>query len=647
MSGIATILHRNEQPVQRQQIDKLIHDITWRGPDHQGIWCNHSIAVGAVQLWTTPEDQNMLQPLVTPQGDCLALDGRFDNRADLGRQLNIPERELAGMSDADLLWAAYQKWGHNCIDHLVGAYAFIIWDAGKRELFCGRDPIGLRSLFYHWNGHQFYAASTLQALRSLGLWQSTLNEDYIWDYLTTSFNSTYDAEATPFQEIKRLPGGHFLLLTQTGLTVRRYWQPWELPQLQYKQNAEYAAHLRELFAEVVAAHCRAIGPVGVALSGGLDSSAILCVAREIEQAGQLSAPELHSFTLVWQGAVQSLTGYVDGGFAETVIKKVGGPSHRLICDGVTMFDQVPHKGAVPQDEPNFHIYTPWFNLEQKVKETGSRVLLTGVGADEGMAASLFFIVDWLRRGRVREAFHIVKNVAHVTSHSFNQVLFNLVLAGLGPRSLAYRLHTMQPRNSSLGLNTRFHARTSSWFPQSEKRMRRSLARHRLIPKNFKEIAGQAQLEASLLLVGDNTRLWSGQYLGLPAQVDQRYPFFDRRLVEFFVRIPTTQKIGPSGQRKLVMRHAMTGILPDDVCWRRGNTDYGFVFRDGLNHHWNEFRNIFTNSRAAAAGFIDGTAFLNVLNARRLGSGTVSDAEIIPTLGLEFWLREIENVTSDR
>lgn len=647
MSGIATIFHRNDQPVERQQIDKLIHAITWRGPDHQGVWCNRSVAIGAVQLWTTPEDQDMLQPLVTPQGDCLALDGRLDNRADLGRQLNIPEHDLAAMSDVTLLWAAYQKWGRGCIDHLVGAYAFIIWDAGKLELFCGRDPVGLRSFFYHWDGHRFYAASTLQALRSLGLWQLTLSEDYIWDYLTTSFNSSYDAEATPFQEIKRLPGGHFLLVTKTDLSVKRYWLPWELPQLQYKQNAEYVAHLHDLFREVITAHCRADGPIGVALSGGLDSSAILCVAREIEQAGQLPAPELHSFTLVWQGAVQSLTGYVDGGFAETVIKKVGGPSHCLVCDGVTMFDQVPHRGPVPQDEPNFHIYTPWFNLEQRVKETGSRVLLTGVGADEGMAASLFFIVDWLRRGRVRETFHIVKNVAQVTSHSFNQVLFNLVLAGLGPRSLAYRLHKMQPRNSSLGLNTRFHARTSAWLPQSEKLIRRSLARHNLIPKNFKEIAGQAQLEASLLLVGDNTRLWSGQYLGLPAQVDQRYPFFDRRLVEFFVRIPTIQKIGSSGQRKLVMRRAMTGILPDDVCWRRGNTDYGFVFREGLNHHWNEFRAIFTDSYAAAAGFIDGEAFLNVLNARRLGSGTVSDAEIIPTLGLEFWLREIENVTSDR
>jgi asparagine synthase (glutamine-hydrolysing) len=641
MSGIAAILHFDDQPVDRKQMDELIQALSWRGPDRQGNWINGSVAMGAVQLCTTPEDWLVSQPVTMPQGECLALDGRIDNRADLGRILAIPESALASMSDVTLLWLAYQKWGETCVDHLIGAYAFIIWDAQKRELFCGRDPIGLRTFFYHWDGRRFYAASTLQSLRGLGLWQLTLNDDYIWDYLTTSFNGSYDAEATPFSEIKRLPGGHFLRLTEAGPVVKRYWKPWELSPLQYKKDAEYTDHLRELFQEVVAAHCRAAAPVAVALSGGLDSASIFGIARQMEQAGQLPAPALHTFTLVWQEAVQSLTGYADGEFAEVTIEKFGGPAHYLVCDGVTMFDQVPHRGPVPQDEPNFHIYTPWFKLEQKVKEMGSRVLLTGMGADEGMVASLFFIVDWLCNGRVRGALRAAKNVATVTPHSFGQILFNLVLAGLGPRSLAYKLHQMQPKNSFLGLDSRFHARMTSWLPEKERLIRRSLDRHRLIPKNFKAISGQAQFEASLLLVGDNTRLWSGQYLGLPANIDQRYPFFDRRLIEFFLRIPNAQKVGLSGDRKLVMRRAMAGTLPDPVCWRRGNTDYGFVVREGLNQHWQQFQDLFTNSRAAAAGYIDGPAFLQVLNARRLGSGIFSDADIIPILGLEFWLREIE------
>ena len=642
MSGITAIIHVDGRPVDPEQIEQLVQAIAWRGQDHQGIWANESVAIGAVQLWTTPEEWGTHQPLTTPQGDALALDGRIDNRADLVRALHIPESEHPLLSDADLIWSAYRHWGPACVDHLAGAYAFIIWDATKQELFCARDPLGLRSLFYHWDGHRLYAASTIHALRGLSVLNTTLNDDYILDYLTTSFSASYDVEATPFQEIRRLPGGHFLRLSEAGLNVTRYWKPWELSPLRYKRDAEYASHLKDLFAEVVASHCRAAGPIGVALSGGLDSSSVVSVARELERTGKLPAEQLHTFTLVWQEVTQSLTGYTDGDFADAVNNKFGGATHDIVCDGLTMFDQIPHRGLVPQDEPHFHIYTPWLRLEQKVNQTGIRVLLTGVGADEGMAGSLFFIVDWLRRGRVKEALRIVKYVADATPHSYSQVLFNLVLAGLGPRSLAYSLHELQPRHSSLGLNTRYHARTSSWLPNQDQLLQRSLARHRLIPKNYKDIASQVQFEAGLLLTADNTRLWSDQYLGLTANIDQRHPFYDRRLIEFFSRIPTLQKIGRAGERKSVMRRAMANTLPDEVRLRKGNTDYGFVFREGLNRHWDTFQAMFTNSRAAAAGYIDGAAFLKVLKAKRLGAGKNTDADIMPTLGLEFWLREIEN-----
>ena len=236
---------------------------------------------------------------------------------------------------------------------------------------------------------------------------------------------------------------------------------------------------------------------------------------------------------------------------------------------------------------------------------------------------------------------MAKYIAEVTPHSFSQIFFNLVLAGLGPRSLAQYLHQKQPRHSILRLNTRFHARITPWLPDKERLMQRSMARHSLIPKNFRAVASQAQFETGFLLAGDNTRLWGDQYLGLSANVDQRYPFYDRRLVEFFFRIPTALKLDQAGEHKFVMRQAMAGTLPDAIRLRRGNTDYGFVFLEGLNRHWDAFREMFTNSRAAAAGYIDGPAFLEALSARRLGSELNTDADIVPTLGLEFWLRELE------
>ena len=645
MSGIAAIVNTDGRPVDPAQIEQLVQAIAWRGPDHQGIWLDGAVALGAVQLWTTPEEWGTQQPLVTPQGDVLALDGRIDNRPDIANALHIPQSERAELSDAALLWRAYQHWGSACVDHLAGAYAFILWDATEQTLFCGRDPIGLRSLFYHWDGHQLYAASTIHALRALNNLNTTLNDDYILDYLTTSFSASYEVEATPFCEIQRLPGGHFLHLSRTGLHVTRYWKPWELSPIRYKRDIDYAAQLKELFNEVVAAHCRAAGPIGVALSGGLDSSSVVAIARQLEQAGHLPAEGLHTYTLVWQEVKRSLTGYTDGDFANMVNAQYSGAAHHIICDGLTMFKQVPHYGPVPQDEPHFHIYSTWEHLLQAVKQTGVRVLLTGVGADEGMAGSLFFLVDWLRRGRIKEALRIMKYVAEVTPHSYSQVVFSLVLAGLGPRSLAHYLHESQPPHSALALNTRYHARTSDWLINHDQLLRRSLARHRLIGQNFKDLASRVQFEAALLLTSDNSRLWSDQYLGLTANIDQRHPFYDRRLIEFFSRIPTLQKIGRTGERKAVMRQAMANVLPDAIRFRKGNTDYGFVIRDGFTSHWNVFQAMFTNSRAEAAGYIDGQAFLKVLRDKRLGAGVITDAHIMPTLALEFWLREIDNMTT--
>lgn len=641
MSGIATIVHFDDRPVLRTQIDNLVGAIAWRGPDHQGCWLNGQAAVGAVQLWTTHEDWGVPQPLVTPQGKTVALDGRIDNRADLARSLNIPNNELTEMSDVALVAAAFEKWGVASADHLAGAYAFVVWDAVQQELVCIRDPMGARSFFYHWDGRHFHASSTIHSLRALPNVHTTLNDDYIWDYLTTSFSGSYDPEATPFHEIQRVPAGHFLRLTKNGPKITRYWKPWELPKIDYKQDAEYANHLRELFEEVVIAYCRSKDPVAIALSGGLDSSSIVGVARELKQVGKLPTPDVHTYTLIWENASESLTGFTDGDFAEQVVKRHSGKTHYLICDGMTMFDHVPHRGPVPQDEPHFHLYTPWSNLERELGKNETRVLLTGVGADEGMAGSVFFIVDWLKKGRVRDALRVVKYIAQVTPHTYAQVLFNLVLAGLGPRSLAHFLHEKQPRHSSLTLNTRFHARTASWLQDDQRAFKRSLKRHKLIPKTFKDIAGRAQFEPGVLLAGDNSKLWSDQYLGLPAQVDQRYPYYDRRLMEFFARIPTIQKIGRNGERKSVMRRAMEGTLPNTIRYRKGNTDYGFIFRDGLNKNWQAFQSLFENSHAEAAGFINGKSFLSELNARRHGSALFTDADLIPTIGLEFWLREIE------
>ncbi len=647
MSGIASILHVDERPVSREHVDRLMQALAWRGSDHQDVWLNGPVAAVAVQLWTTPEDWGTYQPLITPRGDCLVLDGRLDNREQLGQMLKIPQAELKTMSDAELLWLAYRHWGDSCPLHLAGAFAFVIWDAAQQTLFAARDPLGLRSFFYFWNGRRFYGASTLQSLRALSFLQPSLNREYIWDYLTSTFMGTFDPEATPIKEIRRLPGGHTLQITNGDLKVKRYWQPWELATIEYSSEDEYIEHFHSLFREVITAHCRAVGPLGSALSGGLDSSSIVCIAKELEAEGLLPPKEFHTFTMLFDQSLRENAGVlVHPAKLDVLGEKYGLHVHKVECDDwLPMFAQLPYRGRVPQDEPFIIPGRAYRNMGLKIKQVCPelRVLLTGLGADEALASSLFFVVDWLREGQFSRAMQVVRQVSSATPQSPNQILLNLVLAGLGPRSWAYRLRQKQAGPWDMDLGFRFHFRVPRWAPDRPFLTQRALKRLKLIPRNFKSIAAQAAFERNILLLGDNVRLWDDQHIGTASGIEMRHPFYDRRLVEFFLRLPVHQKIGRGGVTKYILRRAMADMVPKPPKEAEQMEGEGFlyVYRESVKALWPQFEQLFADSRAEAAGFINSELFLQELGEKRFGRGNVSDTEIFSTLALEFWLRELE------
>lgn len=645
MSGIAAIYHQDGRAVAEDQIDSLIQAMAWRGGDQQGSWLAGPVGLGAVQVWTTPEDWGKALPLAAPSGCCITLDGRLDNRAEIALELGIPGNETALWSDAALLLRAYERWGEGCLERLAGAFAFAIWDGSRQQLFAARDPVGLRTLFYHWDGHNFYAASNLQQLRIFPSIASDLNKDYLWDYLTTTFTGTFDAEATPLQQIRRLPGGCWLTVGREGLRVERYWKPWELPRLEYHDSREYPQHFRAIFETVVEAHCRARGPVGAALSGGFDSSAVVCTARQLCQQGRVPLDGLHTFTLLFDEATRQVAGdLVNTSLLEAVLAKYGGEHHTLECsDWIPMYEELPYRGPVPQDEPFTIPSRPWRSLGAKIRQVrpDMRVLITGLGADEGLATSLFFVGDWLRQGKVRQALYVLKSIAASSHSSLGQVGTKLVLGGFLPRSLAYRLRQAQPGGPDFGLNMRYHFRIPRWLPDRRRIERRSLSRLALIPPNFTSVADQAPFERNTLLLGDNVRLWDDQYMGIAAGLELRHPFYDRRLLEFISRTPTAHRLGPRGTPKYLLRQSMAETVPQ-VQWRGDNgPGFLYIYQESINRQWPAIEQMFRTSRAAAAGFIDPGLYLEELGAKRNGRGNVSDTEVMSTLALEFWLRELE------
>src|SRR2546425_624531 len=250
-----------------------------RGPDGTGAWREGPVALGHGMLHTTPESLREQQPLVGTRGDLvLAADARIDNRGELCSLLPAP----SDATDAELILAAYERWGEHCPEHLLGDFAFAIWDGRTERLFCARDHFGVKPLYYHHRpGRLFAFASEIKGLLALADIPRRLNETRVAAYLVPLFE---DKEVTFYEEILRLPPAHRLTVNRDGARTERYWALDPGHELRLGSDEAYAEAFRELFTDAVRCRLRSAFPVGAMLSGGLDSSSIVCVARRLVAA---------------------------------------------------------------------------------------------------------------------------------------------------------------------------------------------------------------------------------------------------------------------------------------------------------------------------------------------------------------------------
>jgi asparagine synthase (glutamine-hydrolysing) len=256
---------------------KLLAALRHRGPDGAASWCGERVALGCQAHHTTPDAPLDRQPLHLADPDlAVAADVRLDNREDLIRRLGISGAQPPGPSDAGLILLAYQRWGEDFPRHLVGAFALALWDGRKRRLLLVRDPLGQRALFYAARGGSISFASEAKAILAAGQEPSP--------NLRTIARMAYpearrrDNTATFFAGIKALPAATSMVLDADGARQTQYWTPDAGATLHFKRDEDLLEALLALLEDVVAAHTRALHPVAVLLSGGLDSSAITAIA---------------------------------------------------------------------------------------------------------------------------------------------------------------------------------------------------------------------------------------------------------------------------------------------------------------------------------------------------------------------------------
>ena len=288
MSGIAGIIHFDGRPVEPGQVEAMTAAMHYRGPDGINHWRRGNVALGQCMLRTTPESLEETQPLTNEDESLvLVMDGRVDNWEELRRELLGKGAVLRTRADAELVLRAYEVWGRDCLPHIDGDFALVIWDARRQEAFCARDRMGNKPFTYHWTGKTLYFASEQQAILRQPAVAQVLNEDMVAEYLAAQWFSSTE---TLWQGVLRLEAAHTLVVTPSGPTLNRYWAPDLQASLSFRSDQECAEHYRALLFDVVRRLSRASHPVACEVSGGLDSSAIFAVAETLRRQGQLPAP---------------------------------------------------------------------------------------------------------------------------------------------------------------------------------------------------------------------------------------------------------------------------------------------------------------------------------------------------------------------
>ncbi|HEX2914864.1 MAG TPA: asparagine synthase-related protein [Chloroflexia bacterium] len=380
MSGIVGIVNLDGAPVERGLLERLTGYLAFRGPDRQEVWQEGSVGFGHTLLRTTPEGWFEQQPFSLDGESWITADARVDGRTELIERLGLEEGlKLKEINDAELILRAYLKWGEECVAHLIGDFAFAIWDGRKQKLFCARDQFGVKLFYYARVGNCLIFSNTLNCIRQHPLVSERLNEQAIGDFLL--FDMNYNLETTFFSDIQRLPGGHVLSLTRDGtFSTRRYWTLPVPEPVRYKRDSEYIEHFKEVMGQAVGDRLRnETEKVGIMLSGGLDSNTITATALDLAKK-QNRPLKLKACTAVHDYLIPDNERYYTSLAARAHNIEV----EYLTADKYRLFEGCEEEAALRTPEPYHDPLSKLCHDKLQIMANFSRVSLSGDGGDEAL-----------------------------------------------------------------------------------------------------------------------------------------------------------------------------------------------------------------------------------------------------------------------
>jgi asparagine synthase (glutamine-hydrolysing) len=537
LSGFVAILNRDGSPCDLALLRKLTDFLTFRGPDAQQVWAEGPVGLGHTLLRTTREAEHESQPFTLDQTVWIVADARLDGRQELAcalaRESGDGRQVFLNAPDVELILRAYRAWEESCLDHLVGDFSFVIWDRSRQRLFAARDHFGVKPLFYAKAGSSLVISNTLDCIRQHPAISDRLNDLAIADFLL--FDGSQEPEATAFADIRRVSPAHILTSEQRKISTRRYWELCVSEPVQYRRQTDYPERFLELLDAAVTDRLRAES-TGVLMSGGLDSTTVAASAKRI--LSQNGSPDgLWAYTAVFDRLIP----HEERRYATLAAEFLKMPIEFQVSDDIRIFELA--KSHTP--EP-VHTALPDSTASQvKQAHACSRQLLTGFGADPALSSLL--------------------------STHFRELLRKRQLGRAAADALRYL--GSEGRLSRLYLRTRFRR----WFPsETETRcpewLNPDLDRRFNLRQRWEELTREVVPTTALRPVAKQAMaapVWANLFEGFDAGTTRVpmvvcHPFFDLRLVNFLLALPTV----PWCCDKELLREAARGVLPDAVRLRR-------------------------------------------------------------------------------
>jgi asparagine synthase (glutamine-hydrolysing) len=626
MCGIAGLFRFDQQPIEQVLLKRMAQMQQHRGPDDEGFFVDGCVGFAFRRLAILDLSPAGHQPMSGADGTCwLVFNGEIYNHNELRRELQQYGHHFRSRTDTEVILAAYAQWGVDCLSRLNGMWAFALWDSRQQQLFCARDRFGIKPFYYHQDANRLIFASEIKALFVDPQTPRQPNERAVYTYLV--FQETQFGEETFFANVKQLPAAHYMLVDAQGTRIKRYWQ---LDHNRYDPtitDAEAIESFRHLFFDSVRLRLQSDVPVGTCLSGGLDSSAIVCVANHI-LFGNEKKPDR---TVVGERQKTFSACYNDPRCDERqwispVIAKTSAQPHYIYPDAEGLFTDL-EKMLWYQEEPvgGTSIYAQWCVMH-RAREAGVVVMLDGQGGDEVMGGYQRYYWSLVAGGLRSGNLALLQQALTERPGSIERWrLIDLlgVLLNTLPVSWQYRvLYAQRGLPVWLGEQMRSH----SYVPESTNSCHPTWL-------------GQ-ELERDLIATSLPALLKYEERNSMAHSIEARVPFLDYRLVEFMASLPDSMKIR-NGRMKWLLREGLKDVMPIEITQRRNKIGFGTPEDDWLSKYWAQIQDYLCQGEVLKRGWLNQQAVESVLQS----PVTVAQSKphlIWRWLNTEVWLKSISD-----